>query len=326
MTTALILLAGVIAAAGGGELFVRGAVGVATWARIPATIVAVTIAAFATSSPELFVAINAAAQDQSTIAFGDAVGSNVVNVGLILGLALLIRPAPIERQSARRDLPVALAVPAITLLLVADGSLSRLDGALLLMAFVAWLTVTVHHARRARRTQDADLLDVDGHDANVVEAEVLGEPHRPRAVAEMIVGLGLLVIAGRLIVVAAESIGGALGLDPFVVGATFVAIGTSMPELATTLAAGLRGHEEVGIGAIVGSNIFNGLWIVAVTALLRPFRVDVSEVALGLVAGVVVIGLILPGRRLWLARRRGALLLATYAAYLTLLLALRPHA
>ncbi|MCU0310115.1 MAG: calcium/sodium antiporter [Acidimicrobiales bacterium] len=305
MTTAVTLLAGIAAAAAGGELFVRGAVGIAAWARVPAAIIAVTVAAFATSSPEFFVALSAAADDTSAIAFGDALGSNVANVGLILGLALLIRPLTAERATVRRDLPVAVAVPFLILALVADGTMSRLDGAVLLTVFAIWLGVTVRHARRAR----ADSV------------EVLGERKRGRAVVVTLVGLGLLVVAGRLIVVAAEAIGDSLGLDPFVVGATFVAFGTSMPELATVLAAGLRGHEEIGLGAIVGSNIFNGLWIVSVLTILRPFDVALGEVALSLVMGAVSILLLVPNRRLTLDRWRGGVLVGTYVLFTVLVVA-----
>jgi cation:H+ antiporter len=305
MITVVTLLAGIAAAAAGGELFVRGAVGIATWARVPAAIIAVTVAAFATSSPEFFVAVSAAADDESAIAFGDALGSNVTNVGLILGLALLIRPLVAERETVRRDLPVAVAVPFLILALVVDGTMSRIDGLVLLAVFVVWLGVTVHHARRAR----ADSV------------QILGEQARGRAVAVTVLGLALLVVAGRLIVVAAEAIGDGLGLDPFVVGATFVAFGTSMPELATVLAAGLRGHEEVGLGAVVGSNIFNGLWIVAVVAVLRPFDVELGEVALSLIVGALSILVLVPNRRLALDRWRGGVLLALYVGFVTLVLA-----
>ena len=304
MTTAVLLLIGLGAAALGGELFVRGAVGVAAWARVPAAIIAVTVAAFATSSPELFVAVNAAATDKSAIAFGDALGSNVANVALILGLALAVRPTALDRDTARRDLPVAVAVPFLTLALVADGEMSRFDGGILMIAFLTWLALTARHARRAR----ADA------------AEVLGETDRGRALLSILGGLVLLVLAGRFIVVGAESIGDALGLDPFVVGATFVAFGTSMPELATTMAAMLRGHEDVGIGAVIGSNIFNGLWIVAVVALLRPFDVQLGEVAVSLAVGALAILGLIPRRGLLLARWRGFVLLALYAGFITTIL------
>ncbi|MCD9622240.1 calcium/sodium antiporter [Rhabdothermincola salaria] len=320
MGTTFVLVAGVLAAAIGGELFVRGAVGLAAWARVPASIIAVTVAAFATSSPELFVTVNAATDGAPEIGFGDALGSNVVNIALVLGLALLVRPARVERDAVRRDLPVALAVPALTVVLALDGSMSRLDGGLLLATFFTWLGVTARSAHRARR----DSLDETDDALDETVDAVLGERNRHRILAEMLGGLVLLVVAGRLIVIAAETIGEALGLDAFVVGATFVAIGTSMPELATTIAAGLRGHQEIGIGAILGSNIFNGLWIVSVAALLSPFDVALDEVLLSLVVGALALVMLIPGRRLFLARWRGAALLAVYAGYLVVLLAVRP--
>jgi len=305
MTTVVTLLAGIIAAGMGGELFVRGAVGIAAWARVPAAIIAVTVAAFATSSPELFVALSAAENDTPALAFGDALGSNVVNVGLILGLALLIHPVIAERDTVRRDLPVAVALPFLIFALIVDGTMSRVDGVVLLAVFAAWLGVTVRHARRAR----AD------------SAEVLGERNRGRAVLLVGGGLVLLVVAGRLIVVAAGAIGDGLGLDPFVVGATFVAFGTSMPELATVLAAGLRGHEEIGLGAVIGSNIFNGLWIIGVVAVLSPFDVALDEAALSLAAGALSILLLVPGRRLALGRWRGIALLGLYMGFVALVVA-----
>ena len=305
MITVVTLLAGIIAAGAGGELFVRGAVGIAAWARVPAAIIAVTVAAFATSSPELFVALSAAANDTPALAFGDALGSNVANVGLILGLALLIHPVIAERDTVRRDLPVAVALPFLIFALIVDGTMSRVDGVVLLVVFTAWLGVTVRHARRAR----ADSV------------EFPGERNRGRAVLLVGVGLVLLVVAGRLIVVAAGAIGDGLGLDPFVVGATFVAFGTSMPELATVLAAGLRGHEEIGLGAVIGSNIFNGLWIIGVVAVLSPFDVALDEAALSLAAGALSILLLVPGRRLALGRWRGVALLGLYVGFVALVVA-----
>jgi len=177
-----------------------------------------------------------------------------------------------------------------------------------LAVFVVWLGVTVHHARRAR----------------AATVDVLGEARRGPAVAQAALGLAALVVAGRLVVTSAQTIGEHLGLDPFVVGATLVALGTSAPELATTIAASLKGHEEVGVGAIVGSNIFNGLWIVGLTALLAPVSLEVEEVVLGLAAGALAVLLMVPGRGLVLSRPRGVALLALYGGYLALLLSTRP--
>ncbi|MEX2081390.1 MAG: sodium:calcium antiporter, partial [Dehalococcoidia bacterium] len=186
MPDPLILILGLLAAAAGGHLFVRGAVGLASWLRVPAGIIGATVAAFATSTPELSVALNAATAGEPEIPLGDALGSNVTNIGLILGLAILILPLSAGRADARRNLPAALAAPVLTGLLLFDGTLGRIDGAVLITVFALWLAVTVLAARRARDATPA----------------VLGESHPGRAWLNVGAGLILLIIAGRLVVLA----------------------------------------------------------------------------------------------------------------------------
>lgn len=296
------LLSGVVCAGIGGELFVRGAVGLARWARIAPGIIGATVVAFATSSPELSVSINAALAGTPQIALGDALGSNVVNVALILALALVISGIQSPRDSVRRDFPVALAIPAITGGLMIDGELSRIDGFLLLVLFCGWLVATVHEARRQRSSA-----------AQPITGATRGWP----VVLSCVVGLALLVAAGNLIVAGAHGIAAAFGIDEFVIGATLVAVGTSAPELATTVIAKLRGHDEVGLGAVLGSNIFNGALIVAVTALIRPFTVARQEVIVALAFGVVALVFAYSPRSGFISRARGLLLLALYAVYVT---------
>ena len=185
----------------------RGVVGITRWARVLAGIVAVSIAAFATSSPELSVSVNAALAGTPQIGLGDAVGSNVVNVGFILGLALLLREMRVPWVSLRRDFFVALLAPMFT-----AGPL--LDGVLMLCAFFSWLTCVLRAAWKSRSAAGA----------------VLAEQRHWLAAVLSVVGLAMLVLAGRLIVHGASSIGAALGLAPFVIGATMVAIGTSLPR------------------------------------------------------------------------------------------------
>ena len=226
------LLGGLVCAAVGGELFVRSAVGIAAWARVPAGIIGATVAAFATSSPEVSVAIGAAADGRPEIALGDALGSNVVNIALVLGLALLFGPIASPRDSTRRDVPFAVIIPLATIVLALDGMITRVDGAILGVVFIAWLFLTTRAARRERS----------------YAAAVLAERSHKRSVVEMLLGLVFLVAAGRLIVTGAKEVGADVGLSTFVIGATMVAVGTSTPELATTLIARIRGHAEVGLG------------------------------------------------------------------------------
>jgi cation:H+ antiporter len=304
MDNYLLLLLGVIAAGCGGELFVRGAVGIAHWARIPAGIIGATVAAFATSSPECAVAVSAALAGTPGISLGDALGSNIVNVALILGLVLLIADLHAPRDSLKRDFPVAMLAPCLLAVLAFDGVLSRLDGFMLLGVFVTWLIATILEARRQRSAAE----------------HVLGEYHAGRAMWACLAGLALLIVAGRLIVTGAIGVAHAFGLGEFVIGATVVAVGTSMPELATAVIAKLRGHDELGLGTVLGSNIFNGLWIVAVAAIITPITVSWQTVGIGLGFGVITVAFLFPGRDGLLTRKRGALLLALYMVYVATIL------
>jgi cation:H+ antiporter len=306
---AWLIIPGVLAAALGGEFFVRAAVGAAIRLRIAPGIIGATVAAFATSSPELSVAVNSATAGKPEIALGDALGSNVVNVGVVLAVGALLGGISARRQDLRRDVPAALLAPVLLLLLVVDGGLSRFDGGVLLATFAAWLAVTVRQAAK-------DRSDVP---------EVLGEQSTWRMVLAGVAGLALLVLAGRLIVLSAKDFGGILGWDVFVVGAVLVAIATSVPELATVVIARLRGHDEISVGAVLGSNIFNGLLIIGVAAVLAPIAVSMSEVAIAVGAGILTLLLAVPGRSNRLSPTRGLVLLAVYAGYVALLLAVRPQ-
>ena len=297
------LILGVACAGFGGELFVRGSVGLAQWARIGPGIVGVTVAAFATSSPELSVSLNAALAGQPRIALGDALGSNVVNVGLILGLALVISGIPCPRSSVRRDFPVAMLIPLLTGVLFLDGELSRVDGAGLLGLFFVWLLATVSEARKQRSV-----------------GKVPGASRGWLVVLSFVAGLGLLIAAGNLIVAGAKGIALSFGLDELVIGATIVAVGTSVPELATTVMAKYRGHEEIGLGNLLGSNIFNGSFIVAIAALIHPIAVDWRDVVVVLTVGFLCLGVAYPARNGFIRRSRGRLLLFIYAVYLTVVL------
>ncbi|WP_027159883.1 calcium/sodium antiporter [Methylobacter luteus] len=304
MNEYLALLLGVICAGIGGELFVRGTVGLASLARISPGIIGATVAAFATSSPELSVSISSALAGEPQIALGDALGSNVVNIALILGLALVISGIHSPRDSVKRDLPVALLIPIMTGLLFLDGELSRSNGILMLCLFIAWLAAAVIEAKRQRSFTE----------------DVLGEGKTWLVVISFVAGLVFLIAAGKLIVTGAQEIAISFGIDEFIIGATIVAIGTSVPELATTLISKLRGHDEVGLGTVLGSNIYNGIFIVSVAAIIHPITVPLREVVVTLVFGVMALTFVYPPRNGFMGRWRGILLLALYAAYATTVL------
>lgn len=306
-TSILFLLIGVLLAGLGGEVFVRGTVSLALRFRVPVAVVGVTVAAFATSSPELSVAVSSGLAGTPQVSIGDALGSNVVNLGLILGLALLFGPVKAGWSELRRDFVFSLGAPVLTAGLLWDGELSRLDAAALMVGFVVWLWLTVREARHARGVQSPEGPTVSGG----------------ALVLQLGAGLALLVGAGVSVVKGAAGLGEALGLDPFIVGVTMVSVGTSVPELATTLIARLKGLEEVALGTVLGSNLFNGLFIAPVAGLFMPASVPWNSVAVSLGAGTLLVVLCAPLGGV-LSRSRGVLLLVAWAGFIGAVLHFRP--
>lgn len=301
------VLAAIPAAALGGALFLQGVLGVAAWLRLPKLLVATTLAAFATSSPELAVSSLAAMSGKPGIGLGDALGSNVVNLGLILGLALLFGPLRARLAEFKRDFVLALGVPVLTLALMFDGVLSRADGVVLLGVFGVWLSLVIRQATKHRR----DAVLAEGPTVHPVHAWLM-----------VLGGLVALIVAGRLFVSGASGIAAVIGVHPYLVGATIVAVGTSLPELVTVMLSRIRGHDDVGLGTLLGSNLFNGLAIVGVTATIHPIRVPLGEVSVALACGVFTVLLVLPFAGA-ISRRRGVLLVAAYVGFV-LLTTMRP--
>jgi len=294
------ILGAILLAAAGGEAFLKSILGAALHLRVPKMVVATTLAAFATSSPELTVSTVAALAGQPEIGLGDALGSNVVNIALIFGLALLYGTVQTTRADFGRDFYLALGVPVLTLLFVLDGRIERGEALALLGVFIVWLAWTVHSALRQR------------DEAVKIEA---GELSPGRSLVLGILGLGALVAAGRLFVTGATGIATSFGVDTYVIGAVLVAIGTSLPELVTVILSRLRGHDDVGVGTLIGSNLFNGLAIVGVAGTIHPIAAPLAEVAVTLACGMVALLLLLPNRNGRIVRGRGMLLLLLYAGF-----------
>jgi len=304
MSDLLVLTIGIIGAGIGGEIFLRGLVGIAHSLRVSAGIVAVTFAAFATSSPELAVGIGAAWAGKPQISLGDVLGSSIINVALVLGLVLAVSGIPSRRESIRRDFIAAAGAPLILGFLMLDGVLSRWDGLILLAVFFYWVSAVVMEARKQRNAAE----------------QVPGNWQGWASVAYSLSGLVLLVISARFVVQGAKGIALSLGIGEFIVGAVIVAVGTSIPELATVVISQWRKHEGVGLGTILGSNVFNSYFILAIVAIIFPVVIDRREVIITLAFGLATVTLILPSRSGWISRGRGVLLLALYAAYTTLIL------
>ncbi len=300
MTDLALILGAVLLAAAGGEAFLKSILGAAIHLRVPKLVVATTLAAFATSSPELTVSSVAALAGQPEIGLGDALGSNVVNIALIFGLALLFGAVQTSRQDFGRDFYLAIAVPVFTFLLMLDGRIERVEALLLLAVFSAWVAWTVRGAWRQREEP-----------ANFGAAEL--SPGKSLILG--VLGLGALIASGRLFVSGATSIASAFAVDTYVIGVVLVAIGTSLPELVTVILSRLRGHDDIGVGTLIGSNLFNGLAIVGIAGTIHPIAVPLNEVALTLACGLAALLLLLPNREGLIVRGRGYLLLVLYAAF-----------
>ena len=281
----------------------RGLVGLAAWARVPAGVIGATVAAFATSSPELTVAVTAAAEGRPEIALGDALGSNVVNIGLVVGIVLLMSTTSAGAIS-RSDGVVALGMALLLLILLLDGGVSRIDGLVLLAVFGAWIVATTRRALHGR----SDI------------ATTVGETRHGRSIVEALLGLILLIAAGRSLVVGAKGLGEELGISTFIIGVVLVSFGTSLPELATAVISRARGHAELGLSTALGSNIFNTTFIVGVAAVLAPIEVELREAASTLLIGAAMILVILLGTGGPIRRWRGGLLLGAYCLSLVLAL------
>ena len=302
------MLLGALLAAAGGELFVRGTVGIAHRLSIPPALIATTLAAFATSSPELVVAIRSALAGTPQIALGNVLGANLVDIALVLGLSLAIAPSPISRVGLGRDLPAAVALPVLTMAFAAIGGLGRIAALVLLAVFGVWFARTLLDMRDAARAPG---------DGNPPSNGALP------AVAGVLLGVAMLIGAGDALVTGARGLSARHGWDPFVVGATLVALGTTAPELATVIVARLKGEDGVGLGTLLGSLVFNGGLIVPAAALISPIDASVAAITIPAAGAIAAVAFLLIVRASVLGRGHGLVLLAIYALSVVALFALQ---
>ena len=301
-----LFLAGTVLLIGGAEALVRGASGLAGRFGIPPLVVGLTVVAFGTSSPEMAVSVMSALKGQGDLAFGNVVGSNIFNVLFILGVSALIVPLVVARQLWRIDVPVMIGVSFLGAVIAADGMVSRLEGGILFAGIIAY---TVFLLRMARR---------EGAAAGVVASST---PHDPVAIQFVLVigGLGLLVLGSRWLVAGAVALAREFGLSELIIGLTIVAAGTSLPEVASSVVAAVRGQRDIAVGNVIGSNIFNILAVLGAAAVIAPAGVPVASAALRvdvpvmLAVAIACLPIFFTGFRI--DRWEGALFLALYAAY-----------
>ena len=309
MISVLLIVLGIAVLWAGGEVLVRSVTGLAAVLRVSPTVIGLTVVAFGTSAPELVTVVFAALRDSPGLIYGNVVGSNIANVGLILGLSALAVPLhnhddASERQAVRlvrRELPFLLATSLLVLIFAAIGRLGRFEGAVLLALMAFFLVVLV-------RTGNVDAPESHG-------------VNRLKAVLGTLLGLALLILgADRLLVPAAQDLAIAVGVSERVIGLTVVAFGTSVPELAACLVAAYRKHHGIVLGNIIGSNVFNILLVLPAGTILRPFTTTLAAEGLDAVVMLVfslllflAIYMLRHGRSI--GRTWGILLLAAYGPY-----------
>ncbi|MBU1301111.1 MAG: calcium/sodium antiporter [Gammaproteobacteria bacterium] len=274
--TFVYLITGLVLLVAGAEVLVRGAAKLAAQFGIPPLIIGLTVVAFGTSAPETAVSVQAALNGSGDIAIGNVLGSNIANVLLILGVTSLVAPLIVSRQLIRLDVPIMIGASLVTYALAWDGSLSRLDGALLFSAVIAYTAFLIISSRRATAAATAD--DEFAKEFGLDETP---KPYASLINAGLVVaGLVLLVTGSNFLVEGAVSLARALGLSELVIGLTVIAIGTSLPELATSILAAIRGERDIAVGNIVGSNIFNLLCVLGLASLVSPNAIGVAANAL----------------------------------------------
>ena len=309
--TALLQLAlftaGVVVLYVGAEMLVKGAVRLATSFGVSRLITGLSLVAFGTSAPELALDVTAAFRGAVNLAFGDLVGSNIANVGLVIGVAALVRPMQMQMRTLRSEIPLVIAVSLGLWALAADGCIGRGDAVLMLGGFAAFMAYLYRTARRERE----GVRDVLEHLAE-------NKNSRLRSGLLSLGGLTTLVIGAQLIVIAAVAMARDFGVSELVIGLTIVALGTSLPELATAAVANYRDNADLVVGNVLGSNVFNILMVMALVALIHPLPVQHTSLCFdipAMTAFAVGLGVIM-FRGLVISRWEGGLLLACYAAFI----------
>ncbi len=291
----------------GAEGLIRGSSNLAIKIGITPLVVGLTVVAFGTSTPELVVSLKAALLGNSSISLGNVVGSNIANIALILGVAALIRPLDVHAKVIMREIPIMIGISILLLLLLIDGELGFIDGLIFVIGLIVYLVVNVLIARKEKNPEiDSEFSEGLKSKLGVSVSIVL-----------MIAGLGLLILGANLFVQSAVAIAKIFNVSDAIIGLTIVAIGTSLPELITSIVAAYKKEADIAIGNVVGSNIFNILGILGITALIIPISsVGISYLDLGVMLFAAIILFPLSRSGFSISRFEGALLLVGYAGYI----------
>jgi len=302
----LLIAGGFVVLVLGAEWLVRGASKLAAAAGVPSLVIGLTVVAFGTSAPELAVSVSSGFAGSADIAIGNVVGSNIINVLLILGLSAMAAPLIVSAQIVRIDVPIMIVASVLVWALALDHSIGRVEGGILFALIVAYTVLQIREGRKSGADEGA-----------IANGE--GKPSVALNVGLIVVGLVLLVFGSRVLLEGATGLARAMGVSELLIGLTIVAAGTSLPELATSVLAAMRGERDIAVGNVVGSNIFNLLSVLGLSAVVVPGGIAVAEGALSfdipVMTAVAVACLPIFFRRHLIARWEGAVFVAYYAAY-----------
>ena len=301
----VLIIAGVAMVLYGADRLTEGASALARRMNVSEIIIGLTIVAAGTSAPELFVSLVSALKGTPDMAIGNVVGSNTMNAMLIVGCAAVVAPMSISRNTVRKDIPFAVAASVLLPLLAIDAAIGRIDGIILLAGFAAFMYYTLSQAKTG---------EADSSDETKMQNPWL-------SVFFVVLGLALLVIGSNIFVDSASRVAYALGLSEAVVGLTIVAGGTSLPELATSVVAARKGQSAIAIGNVIGSNVFNILMILGLTATISPMQIQgITHIDLLMMLGSIVMVWLFSRTKYTVERWEGALLAVIYIAYVCWLL------
>jgi len=307
------LLVGLVILVWSADRFVHGAAATARFMGISPLVIGLTIVSLGTSAPEMFVSTMAALDGAGGLAVGNAIGSNIANIALVLGITALVAAIPIQKKLIKKEIPILLLVTIIAGLVLADLKLDLFDALILIIALI----VAVYLLFQQTSESGEAIIDEDE------QAEIDALPKK-NAIFWLVAGLIALMVSSKMLVWGATSIAHAFGISDLIIGLTIVAIGTSLPELAASVASALKGHHDIAIGNIIGSNIFNLLAVLPIPGIIAPLVIDSAVIErdymtmLGLTIGLVLI-IALSYRRGTIPRFTGIILLAAYVAYMALL-------
>jgi cation:H+ antiporter len=309
----LFLALGLLLLVVGAEALVRGASKLAALAGVSPLVIGLTVVAYGTSTPELVVSVLSGLAGQADIALGNVVGSNIFNVLFILGISALIVPLVVSQQLVRLDVPLMIAVSVLTFLVGIDGKVSRVEGLFLFAGAVAYTIFLIAHGRKEHKDIQGEYArEYGGTEGSSLRSGVLNT-------LLVVGGLGVLVLGSRWLVDGAVSLAHLFGVSELVIGLTIVAAGTSLPEVATSIVASLRGERDIAVGNVVGSNIFNILAVLGLSSLVAPDGITVSpaaqrfDIPVMIAVAVACLPIFFTGHVI--ARWEGALFMGYYAAY-----------